>query len=237
MLGGGGHRPPERRAVFISELDAFLGPIERILFIPYALSDYDNYVKVVLELGLNAGRELVGIHSDFPPAYALEKAEAVFVGGGNTFLLLNELQKQGLLWPISQMVKGGMPYIGVSAGTNIACPTIATTNDMPIVWPKTPNALDLVPFQINAHFVSGPAHYQVREKMIPYAGETREDRLREFHEQNNEPVLAMKEGSILIVNDSTVRLCGTAGASFFKKGHDPQGYEPGAEMNFLLNAE
>ena len=122
----------------------------RVLFVPYALADHDGYVRLMTERGLNAGYELDGIHRHADPVAAVHEAEAIFVGGGNTFRLLAALYRLGLLDPIRERVRGGLPYLGVSAGTNVACPTIRTTNDMPIVQPPSLDALGLVPFQVNA---------------------------------------------------------------------------------------
>ncbi len=207
LLGAGGHAAiEERKNMFISKMSDFLGGVKRVLFIPYALKDYDGYVRKIKELGLDAGRELMGIHEFENPLDGLTWAQAIFMGGGNTFRLLKMLQDQQIMPGIRECVQGGMPYIGVSAGTNVACPKISNTNDMPIVWPNSPGGLGLVPFQINTHFVSGKAYYEVDGQMVPYAGESREDRLREYHEENGQMVLAMREGAVLQVEGSTVTL-------------------------------
>jgi len=118
----------------------------------------------------------------------VREAEAIFVGGGNTFRLLATLYRLGLLEPIRQRVRAGMPYLGVSAGTNVACPTMQTTNDMPIVQPPSFAALGLVPFQVNAHYFFGKTFVQYGEEYVEHFGETRDERLRAFHEENDTPV-------------------------------------------------
>ncbi len=238
LLGGGGHRPEPRRTVFIKAMQDFLGKaVDRILFIPYALENYDKHIEIIRELGLDAGYHIEGIHLSENPFDAVAEARAIYVGGGNTFRLLHTLHQKGLVSTIRTFVQKGKPYIGVSAGTNIVCPTIATTNDMPIVWPQDLRALDLVPFQINPHFVSGTAHYMVDGTLIPYAGETREDRLREYHEMNDRPILAMSEGSILRVENRTVSLIGdTSRARLFQKGQGPRDYTPSDNLDFLFSS-
>lgn len=237
LLGGGGHAPEPRRTVFIEATKAFLGKIvDQVLFIPYALENYDRYLEIIRELGLDAGYHLEGIHLSENPLDAVTEAQAIYVGGGNTFRLLHTLQEKQLMSTIKARTQDGLPYIGVSAGTNIVCPTIATTNDMPIVWPQDLRALDLVPFQINPHFVSGTAHYMVDGILVPYAGETREDRLKEYHEMNDRPILAMSEGSVLCIEGKTASLVGdTSWARLFRKRQDPQDYTPRDSLDFLLS--
>jgi dipeptidase E len=135
LLGSGGFRTEERVANLRRRLIAHLGPIAQVLFIPYALHDHDKYLQTMTERGLNAGYELVGIHRCTNPRDAVANADAIYVGGGNTFRLLNSLYQYDLLDAIRARVRAGVPYIGVSAGSNVACPTMQTTNDMPIVQP------------------------------------------------------------------------------------------------------
>ncbi len=154
LLGSGGFRTPERLEVLVQALQAFFGPLHRLLFVPYALADHDGYTQRMREQGLDAFG-LEGIHHHPDPVQAIRQAEAIFVGGGNTFRLLDALYRFGLLEPIRQRVHAGMPYLGISAGSNVACPTLKTTNDMPIVQPPSFDALGLVPFQINPHYFFG----------------------------------------------------------------------------------
>jgi len=122
----------------------------------------------------------------------------VYVGGGNTFRLTTDLHRYGLLEPIRQRVAEGMPYMGVSAGTNVACPTMQTTNDMPIVMPPSFETLGLIPFQINAHYYPGQVWVQKEGAFLEHLGETRADRIREYHEMNSLPVLGLSEGTFLL---------------------------------------
>ena len=211
-------------------MQAFLGPaIARVLFVPYALFDRDSYTRrararfAQMGLGLESAHEAAG-----GPVRAVEQADALFVGGGNTFRLLDALWRHDLVEPIRRRVAGGMPYIGSSAGSNVACVTIKTTNDMPIVQPPTFDALALLPFNINPHYldpVPGSTHM----------GETREERIVQFHEENDPPVVGLREGAWLLVDQATVTLQGTTGARLFQRGQPPAEYSPGARLDFLLD--
>ena len=222
LLGSGGLRTPERLETWKRDVDAFCGGAKNVLFIPYALADHDEYLKLMNERGLGGSRQLAGIHRASDPVKAIETADAVFVGGGNSFRLLDALYRHRLLEPIRARVKAGMPYIGISAGTNMACPTLKTTNDMPIVQPPSFEALGLIDFQINPHYFSGAFFFQTGAGMTPYAGETRDDRINEFHEMNDVPVLGLWEGATLKVEEDTFTVAGAAGARLFKKGRPPQ---------------
>jgi dipeptidase E len=207
--------------------------VRRVLFAPYALADHDGYLHGVVERGLNAGYDLDSTHRHPDPAAAVRAAEAVFVGGGNTFRLLDRLYRFGLVDAIRERVRAGVPYLGVSAGTNVACPTIRTTNDMPIVQPPALDALGLVPFQVNPHFTPGQTFLKVGDEFVPHFGETREDRLREFHEENDTPVVGLWEGGVLRVEGGRVELAGAA-ARVFRKGQPPVDCDPGADLAPLL---
>lgn len=234
VLGSGGLRTPERVASWVNQVRATLGPTHgRILFIPYALADHDGYCRMVVERGLNAGFPIEPIHRCPDPTSAVRSADAVFVGGGNTFRLLAQLYRYGLIDAIRERMRSGVPYLGISAGTNVAGPTIRTTNDMPIVQPPTLNALGLVPFQINPHFLSGETFVKVDGQLVQHFGETREDRLREFHEENATPVLGLWEGSVLRVVGSHATLSGAA-ARLFRRGEPAIDYPPGSDLSHLL---
>jgi dipeptidase E len=202
------------------ELRSFLGPGKRVLFVPYALKDRDGYAETARARLDKMGYKLEAIHRAPDPQQAVEHAEAVFIGGGNTFRLLKALYENGLLEPIRRRVKAGMPYIGSSAGTVVACPSMKTTNDMPIVEPPSLDALGLVAFQINAHYLDPDPN-------STHMGETREVRLREFHEENELPVVGIREGSMLRVDGGTTVLKGTTGAKVFRRGEQPYEVEPG----------
>jgi dipeptidase E len=212
---------------------ATLGNVSRVLFVPYALADHDGYVRAMTERGLNAGYRLDGIHSHPDPAAAVREAEAVFVGGGNTFRLLAALYRLGLIDPIRERVRTGMPYLGISAGTNVACPTIRTTNDMPIVQPPSLDALGLVPFQVNAHYYTGSNYVRHDDRYVEHFGETRDDRLREFHEENDTPVVGLWEGGVLRVAHGRIDLIG-APARVFWRGQPPTDVPAGHDLAPLL---
>jgi dipeptidase E len=181
LLGSGGFRNEERVRFFGEQVRAFFGPVDRLLFVPYALADHEAYVAKLLERGLNAGYEIDPIHRHADPRAAVREAHALFMGGGNTFRLLGDLYRHGLLDVIRERVRTGLPYLGVSAGTNVACPTIKTTNDMPITQPPSLEALGLVPFQVNPHYFSGATYVKCGDGYREHFGETRDDRLAEFH--------------------------------------------------------
>lgn len=226
LLGSGGFRSPERVGLLGEQMRSFFGPIEELLFIPYALKDQDTYAARLSRKGLNAGIDLRSIHLEPDPAKAIEKAEGVYVGGGNSFRLLNALYQLKLLDPIRQRVGNGMPYLGISAGSNLACPTLMTTNDMPIVRPPSFRALGLVPFQINAHYFPGNFYLREGDNYAEHYGETRDDRIREFHEMNDAAVIGLPEGSSLRVEGSRITLIGGP-ARLFIKGRAPVDLDPG----------
>lgn len=230
LLGSGGFRTPERISLLTQTMREYFGSISKLLFIPYALQDHDQYVKTVLTRGLDAGYELDSIHTHPDPLRSIWDAEGIFVGGGNTFRLLKTLYDMELIDLLRSKVKAGLPYLGVSAGCNIACPTIRTTNDMPIVEPPTLTALGLVPFQVNPHYVPGVMSYQDADgNYHAYFGETRDDRLREFHEENNTPVIGLWEGGILDCDGKRIKLIGTP-ARLFRQGQATVKYVAGSEI-------
>jgi dipeptidase E len=233
LLGSGGFRTPERLALLSAEMRDFFGPVGRLLFIPYALADHDGYVRALIEKGIDAGYALDGIHRHADPVRAVREAPALFMGGGNTFRLLADLYRHGLLEPIRECVRAGVPYLGISAGCNVACPTIKTTNDMPITQPLNLAALGLVPFQVNPHYFAGATWVKGDDGFREHYGETRDDRLREFHEMNDTPVIGLWEAGLLRGEDGRVRLLG-APARVFRKGFDPVDVAPGAWLDELL---
>ncbi len=209
------------------ELREILDGVRRVLFIPHALKDHAGYAARSRAAFEEIGFGLDSLHEAAVSARAIEDADAVFCGGGNTFRLLDFLYRMELLPVIRHRVSEGMPYTGASAGANLACPTIRTTNDMPIVEPQSFDALGLVSFQINPHYVDpvpGSTHM----------GETRETRIREFHEENDAPVVGLREGAILRVEGDSVELRGRAGARLFCRGHEPVEVRPGASIESLL---
>ncbi|HVZ17855.1 MAG TPA: dipeptidase PepE [Terriglobales bacterium] len=208
-----------------SQISDFLKRVTRVLFVPYALKDREGYVAVARQRFEAMGFGLDSIHNAENQKKAVENAEAIFVGGGNTFRLLNTLYQLNLLASIRVRVNSGMPYVGASAGSNIAGPTIKTTNDMPIVQPSSFEALGLVPFQINPHYIDA-------DQKSTHMGETREQRLREFLEENDGPVVAIREAAMIHVEDGVITLEGTAGARVFRRGREPYEIEPGNLIEF-----
>jgi dipeptidase E len=185
-------------------------------FVPFAQHDHEGYTARVRERLAKLDLEVRQIHSRDD----VEAAEAIFIGGGNTFRLLKELYARELLDPIRARVRGGISYIGSSAGTNVATPTIRTTNDMPIVYPPSFDSLGLIHFQINPHYLDP-------DRASTHKGETREDRIREFHEENDTPVVGLREGSMLWIEDADVKLIGDYPARIFQKGREPEEIETG----------
>jgi dipeptidase E len=184
------------------------------------------YTARVSERFGREGVEVAGVTEDAGLA-ALQSAGAVFVGGGNTFRLLGRLRSSGLLEPLRRLVADGMPYLGSSAGTNIAAPTLKTTNDMPIVDPRGFEALGLVPFQINPHYLDPDASSR-------HMGETREERLREYLEENEAPVVGLREGSWLHLEGAALRLQGAKPARVFSRDAPPREVAPGSSLDWLL---
>jgi dipeptidase E len=203
-----------------------LGEDSRVLFVPFASSHPDAYTQAMTDALAPLGVRVTGAHQVTDPARALAQHDAVFVGGGNAFRLLRAAESCGLLPAIRERAAAGLPYLGASAGANLACPTIRTTNDMPIVQPASFNALGLVPFQINPHYPAVAQHEG--------QGETRDDRLSEFLDENDVPVLALCEGSWLRVHGPTAVIGGTSGGRLFSRGSTPLTVEPGDDVSPLL---
>ena len=212
-----------------AEIRDLLGGSKRVLFVPFALLDGDAYTETARNKYVAMGYELEGIHKASDPRQAVESAEALFIGGGNTFRLLKALYDTDLLDPIRAQARGGMPYIGSSAGSIISCPTIRTTNDMPIVEPPSLSALGLLPFQLNCHYLDADPN-------PTFMGETRELRLAQYHEENETPVLGLREGGMLRVNGEAVVLQGMPSAKVFRRGERAFELQPGARVDELIVA-
>ncbi len=213
-----------------AEIRDFLRGTERILFIPFALHDRAAYAEKARERLGRMGYEVSSLHEASDPQEAIRRTQAVFTGGGNTFRLLDALYQLDLLGILRRQAEAGIPYLGASAGSNIACVTIKTTNDMPIVQPPSFDALNLVPFNINPHYLDP-------DPAATHQGETREERIREFHEINDPPVVGLREGAMLRIEGPRVILKGRAGARIFFKGGEPREFAPGASLDFLLAGE
>ena len=210
---------------------SLFGPsVTRVVFVPYAVHDHASYAAKARERFEAMGLALESVHeAPHGPARAIDTADALFIGGGNTFRLIDALWRQELIAPIRRRVDVGMPYLGTSAGSNVACISIRTTNDMPIVEPPTFEALGLVPFNINPHYqdpIAGSTHM----------GETREQRIAEFHEENTPPVAGLREGAWLLVEGASVTLQGVSGARIFRRGQPPDEFAAGARLDFLLDS-
>jgi len=208
----------------------FLGkePV-KALFIPYAAVtfSYDQYEEKVSERFREIGHDIVSIHHFENPVEAVQNASAIVVGGGNTWMLLKMILDKKLTGPVRDKVLSGTPYIGWSAGSNFACPTIRTTNDMPVAEPESFDAFNLIPFQINPHYLdANPAGH---------AGETREQRIEEFIEVNPGLFVAgLREGTMLILEDDRLRLSGNRNIRVFRKGSLPLEIGPDKDLSFLL---
>ena len=212
-----------------SEIRDFLGEVGRILFVPYALYDRDAYSSMARERFKAMGYGLDSIHEASDARQAVEDAEAVFVGGGNTLRLLKALYDFDLLSAIRGKVNGGMPYVGSSAGSNVAGPTIRTTKDMPIVEPPSFDALGLVPFQISPHYLDPDPN-------STHMGETQEERILQFLEENDTTVFGLREGAMVRVEQGSTILKGSSGARIFRKGQEPVETLPGAQLDHLIAA-
>jgi dipeptidase E len=213
-----------------AEIRALLAGVSRLLFVPDALHDRAGYAAKVRERFEKLGVAVDSTHESpngMNPVRAVEQAQAVFIGGGNTFRLLNAMYSQRLLEPLRARVQAGMPYLGASAGTNVATRSIQTTNDMPIVAPPSFAALALVPFNVNPHYLD-PAPDST------HMGETREQRLQEFHEMNDAPVVGLRDGTWLEVGEKSCRLGGLLHSRLFRKGVAPEEFPPGSDLGFLL---
>ncbi len=213
----------------IAEIAKTLKGVSEVVFIPYAAVtfSYDEYEAKVQARFNEIGIKVKSIHHALNKRNFLRNAEAVVIGGGNTFALLKKMQEEDLLDVIHRRVKGGMPYVGWSAGSNVTCPTICTTNDMPIVQPESFRAIGLVSFQINPHYLdANPAGH---------AGETREQRILEYLEANRSRyVVGLREGCMLRIDDNGIELIGSRPMRIFKKGQPTYEVNPGDDISFLL---
>src|SRR3954468_13807757 len=188
-----------------AEIRDFLQGVAQVLFVPFALRDHQAYAERTRERLGRMGYKVESLHQASDARQAVEQAQAIFLGGGNTFRLLKTLYDLDLLGIIRDRVDSGMPYMGSSAGSNVAGPTIGTTNDMPIVEPPSFDALGLVSFQINPHYVDPDPNSQ-------HMGETREERIVQFLEENPRPVIGLREGAMIRIEGDSIVLKGTSGA-------------------------
>ncbi|HEY6253120.1 MAG TPA: dipeptidase PepE [Candidatus Angelobacter sp.] len=206
------------------EIGDLLGGIQRVVFIPFALYDREAYCAKVRERLSRMGLALESVHSTSGPERLIEEAEAIFIGGGNTFRLLKALYDHNLLEPIRRRIENGTPYIGSSAGSIVACPTLKTTKDMPVVQPPSFNALGLVNFQISPHFLDPDPN-------STHMGETQEERIMQYLEENESPVVGLREGTLLRVQRGSVILRGSNNARLFRRDKSPVEVPPDTDLS------
>ena len=223
-LHGGGYLE-----YLLPTLSVHFNTVKNLLFIPFARPSgitHDEYTRKVSEAFAQIGITVQGIHEFDNPIEVLENAEGIFTGGGNTFLLVTQLYKTGIIETLEKVVKNGTPYLGTSAGSNICGLTMGTTNDMPIVYPPSFNTLGFVPFNINPHYldpIEGSTHM----------GETRETRINEFHHFNSQPVLGLREGSWLEVSGNKITLKGELTARLFRQNKTAVEVETESDLSDL----
>ena len=210
--------------------------VKKVTFVPYAgvgLSNesleasYDTYTARVAEVFSKLGFDIVSVHNSDDPVKLINESEAIAVGGGNTFHLVAEMQKKGIMDAIREVTEKGIPYMGWSAGSNVACPSLMTTNDMPIIEPLSFNCMGSIPFQINPHYLDANPE--------GHGGETRQQRIEEFLVVNKEvKVLGLREASLLYVDGNSMKLLGSRDARLFQYGTEPIEYKSGTDLSFLL---
>ena len=202
---------------------------ETILFIPYARPGgitHNEYTQKVAETFAKINKKVVGLHEFENAAKAVEQAEGIFTGGGNTFLLVTQLYENNVMDVLRNVIENGTPYLGSSAGSNITGISMQTTNDMPIIYPPSFKTLGVIPFNLNPHYLDA-------DLQSKHMGETRETRIKEFHAFNDIPVLGLREGSWLEVNGETITLKGDLTARIFRQNQTPEELEPETNLAFL----
>ncbi|MDE6507491.1 MAG: dipeptidase PepE [Alistipes sp.] len=213
----------------LPEIGRFLEGVREIAFVPYAAVtfSYAEYERRVAARFAELGIRVRSVHRAVDPVRMIRRGEAVCVGGGNTFALTKKMQEQGLIQAIRDRIRAGIPYVGWSAGSNVCCPTISTTNDMPIVQPESFRAIGAVKFQINPHYLDANPQ--------GHAGETREQRILEFIEANPRRwVAGLREGCMLRYEDQRLELIGKRPMRIFRKGVEPFEVKAGDDLSFLL---
>lgn len=213
----------------LEELSEHFKNAKTIVFVPYARPggiSHSDYTEIASKAFSKIGKKVVGLHTFENPKQAIENAEGIFTGGGNTFILTDQLYKNNLIEPLKNVLNNGTPYLGTSAGSNICGLTIKTTNDMPIIYPPSFNALGLVPFNINPHYLDPDTNSK-------HMGETRETRIKEFHNFNTHPVIGLREGSWLAIEGNSIILKGTLTARIFEYNKLPYEVEVNTQLNNL----
>ena len=223
-LHGGGYLD-----YILPELEVLFKDCSSILFVPYARPggiSHDAYTEKVQSAFAKINKTVHGLHEFEDPTEAISKAEGIFTGGGNTFLLVSQLYKNKVMDVLATAVKNGTPYLGTSAGSNITGLSMQTTNDMPIVYPQSFQTLGLIPFNLNPHYLDP-------DLQSKHMGETRETRIKEFHQFNNIPVLGLREGSWLEVKGSKITLKGELPARLFLQNQQATELETGSDLSEL----
>lgn len=213
----------------LPELKQHFTNCKTILFIPYARPSgisHEEYTEKTALAFAKIKLNIRGIHEYENPVEAIQNAEGIFTGGGNTFLLVNELYRNKIMIPLKETLEKGIPYLGTSAGSNISGLSMQTTNDMPIVYPPSFQTLGLIPFNLNVHF-------QDADTQSKHMGESRETRINEFHQFNNFPVLGLKEGSWLEIKANKIVLKGNLSAKLFRKNETPMDIAAESELSFI----
>lgn len=213
----------------LNDLEELFKETNEILFVPYARpsgKSHDEYTEVARKAFKKINKKVVGIHTFENPIDAVKQAEGIFVGGGNTFVLVTQLYKNKLIEPIQEVVNNGTPYFGTSAGSNICGLTISNTNDMPIMYPPSFKTFGFIPFNINPHYLDPDPN-------STHMGETRETRIKEFHAFNTVPVVGIREGSYLEVVNKTITLKGELQARIFEFNKNPYELKSGSDLSFL----
>ena len=213
----------------LPELEQHFKDCKTLLFIPYARSGgmtHEEYTAKVALAFAKINIAVKGIHEFENPVEAVQNAEGIFTGGGNTFVLVSQLYKNQVMDVLAEKLKSGTPYLGTSAGSNIAGLTIQTTNDMPIVYPPSFQTLGMIPFNLNPHYIDSDAPSN-------HMGETREARIKEFHAFNSIPVLGLREGSWLEIKGNAITLKGNLKARLFRQNQLPEELESGADLSFI----
>jgi dipeptidase E len=200
-----------------------LANIQLVVFLPFALYDRAAYAAKAGDRFRQMGFALESLHSASNPRRLIEEAQAIFIGGGNTFRLLKALYDHDLLDPIRERVEQGVPFIGSSAGSIVACPTLKTTKDMPIVQPPSFDALNLVNFQISPHYLDP-------DPASTHMGETQEERIMQYLEENDRPVVGLREGTLLRAQQGSILLHGSCTARIFRRGEKPVEIAPGTNL-------
>ena len=213
----------------LSVLKEHFASCKSILFIPYARPggiSHEEYTQKVQIVFKTIGLEVKGLHEFSNPIEAIQQAEGIFTGGGNTFLLVSQLYENKVMDVLKQTLETGTPYLGTSAGSNICGLTMQTTNDMPIIYPPSFETLGVIPFNLNPHYLDPDVNSK-------HMGETRETRIKEFHQFNIAAVLGLREGSWLEVKGDSILLQGTLTARLFRKNQEAVELETGSELSFL----